>query len=92
MELNITELLEKEVKIDPKHICLNITTVTDIYNLCFIEYEDPIKLGVYITGDDGKERFLIIYKEQIVALQVIYEDDIKIQIGTLENNNDIMVV
>ena len=91
MELNITELLEKEVKIDLKHICLNITTITDIYQLCFIEYEDPIKLGVYITGEDGRERFLIIYKDQIVSLQVIYEDDIKIQIGSLEENQDVMV-
>ena len=91
MDLNITELLKHEVKLDPKHICLNITTITDIYNLCFIEYEDYEKLGVYITGEDGKERFLIIYKEQIVALQVIYEDDIKVQIGNLEDNTDVMV-
>ena len=91
MELNITELLEKEVKIDLKHICLNITTITDLYQLCFIEYEDMEKIGCYITGEDGKERFLIIYKDQIVALQVIYEDDIKIQIGSLEENQDVMV-
>jgi hypothetical protein len=89
--LNITELLHKEVKIDPRHICLNITTITDIYQLCFIEHEDHEKLGVYITGDDGKERYLIIMKDQIVSLQVIYEDDIKLEIGNLETNQDVMV-
>ena len=89
--MNITELLQHEVKIDPKHICLNITTITDIYNLCFIEFEDHEKLGVYITGDDGRERYLIIMKDQIVALQVIYEQDINIEIGKHEENTDIMI-
>ena len=89
--MNITDLLHLTLELDPKHICLNITTITDIYNLCFIEYEDEDKLGVYITGDDGRERYLIIMKDQIVSLQVIYEDDIKLEIGNLEANQDVMV-
>ena len=87
--VNITDLLHLTLEIDPKHICLNITTITDIYNLCFIEYEDPYKIGAYITGDDGRERFIIINKEQIVAIQVIYEQDLKLKPN---NNEDIMVV
>ena len=86
--MNITELLTKTMNCDYKNICLNITTITDIFNLCFIEYEDPEKLGVYITGEDGRERFLIIQKEHIVALQVVYEQDIQIH----EDNNDVMVI
>jgi hypothetical protein len=88
MEYNITELLTKHLNTDPKHICVNITTITDLYNLCFIEYEDPYKIGAYITGDDGRERFIIINKEQIVAIQVIYEQDLQIE----PKNEDIMVV
>ena len=88
--MNITELLQKTLNIDPEHICLNITTITDIFQLCFIEYEDYEKLGVYITGDDGRERFMIINKEQIVALQVIYEQDIKI--GDENKTDDVMVI
>ena len=76
------------MKIEYKHICLNITTITDIYPLCFIEYEDCEKLGVYITGADNRERFLIINKEQIVSLQVVYEQDITLQ---TEDKEDIMV-
>lgn len=76
--MNITELLTRTLNTDIEYICLNITTITDIYNLCFIDYEDHEKLGVYITHEDGRERFLIIYKSQIVALQVVYEQDIKI--------------
>ena len=30
-------------------------------------------------------------KDQIVSLQVIYEDDIKLEIGNLETNQDVMV-
>ena len=87
--MNITELLHIALEIDPKHICLNITTVTDLFNLCFIEYEDNEKIGVYITGEDGHERFLIINKEHIVALQVIYEQDIQLQTN---EDEDIMVI
>jgi hypothetical protein len=76
--------------LDPKHICLNITTITDIYNLCFIEYEDEDKIGVYITGDDGRERYLIINKAQIVSLQVVYEQDLKLNIEP--DDLDMMVI
>ena len=88
--MNITELLNKTLKTDPEHICVNITTITDIFSLCFIEYEDYEKIGVYITGEDGRERFMIINKEQIVALQVVYEQDIKI--GEENTTNDVMVI
>ena len=88
--MNITDLLHLTLELDPKHICLNITTITDIYNLCFIEYEDEDKLGVYITGDDGRERYLIINKAQIVSLQVVYEQDLKL---TIEPDDlDMMVI
>lgn len=88
--MNITELLHTAIEVDPKHICLNITTLTDIYPLCFIEYEDNNKIGAYITGEDGRERFLIINKEHIIALQVIYEQDI--ELGVKNDNEDMMVV
>ncbi len=88
--MNITDLLHLTLELDPKHICLNITTITDIYNLCFIEYEDEDKLGVYITGDDGRERYLIINKAQIVSLQVVYEQDLKLNIEP--DDLDMMVI
>ena len=87
--MNITELLQKELDTDPKHICVNITTPTDIYNLCFIEYEDHEKLGVYITHEDGRERYGIIYKAQIVAVQVVYQNDIKLKTG--HEDEDVMI-
>ena len=88
--MNLTDLLHLTLEIDPKNICLNITTITDIYNLCFIEYEDTNKLGVYITGEDGRERYLILNKTHIVSLQVVYEQDI--QLTTTDNDTDVMVI
>ena len=90
--MNITELLQKELDINPKHICTNITTITDIYQLCFIEYEDHEKIGAYITGEDGRERYLIIYKTQIVRIQVVYENDIRIQLQKEEESHDMMII
>lgn len=87
--MNITELLHTALEIDPKHICLNITTITDLYTLCFIEYEDTDKIGVYITGDDGRERFMIIPKKHITSLQVVYEQDISLTPAT--NDRDVMI-
>ena len=89
--MNITDLLHLTLEIDPKHICLNITTITDIFPLCFIEYEDQEKIGAYITGEDGRERFLIIFKEHIVALQVVYEQDIDLY-KPVDDKEDIMVI
>ena len=91
MGLNITELLHTAIEIDPKHICLNITTITDIFQLCFIEYEDNEKIGVYITHEDGRERFMIIYKQHIISLQVVYEQDISYFQNT-NDEEDIMVI
>lgn len=84
--MNITELLSKELKTDSQHICTTITTITDIYTLCFIEHEDCEKIGVYVTGEDGRERYLVIMKDQIVAVQVIYEQDIQVK-----EDKDVMV-
>ena len=88
--MNLTDLLHLTLEIDPKNICLNITTITDIYNLCFIEYEDENKIGVYLTGEDGRERYLILNKTHIVSLQVVYEQDI--QLTTDTEAPDIMVI
>ena len=85
--MNIIELLTRTLKTDIEYICLNITTITDIYPLCFIDYEDHEKIGVYVTHDDGRERFAIIYIAQIVALQVVYEQDIQID----TDDKDVMI-
>ena len=86
--MNITELLTRTLKTDIEYICLNITTITDLYPLYFIDYEDHEKIAGYITGDDGRERYLIINKTQIVSLQVVYEQDININ---PDNEKDVMI-
>ena len=85
--LNLTELLEQVLNASKEVICVNISTEIMDYTLCFIEYEDDEKLGAYVTGEDGRERYTIINKQYIVSLQVVYENDIKF----IEDNEDIMV-
>lgn len=90
--MNITELLTTTLKTDIEQICTNITTITDIYPLYFIEYEDHEKIAGYITGTDGRERYQIIYKTQIVSIQVVYQNDIKIQLQKEEESHDMMII
>jgi hypothetical protein len=86
--LNITELLSQVLDVSKEFICVNISTEIMDYNLCFIEYEDSEKLGVYVTHEDGRERYMILNKQYIVSLQVVYENDIKIGV---KDEEDIMV-
>lgn len=86
--LNITELLSQVLDVSKEFICVNISTEIMDYPLCFIEYEDDEKLGIYITGEDGKERYMILNKQYIVSLQVVYENDIKIGV---KDEEDMMV-
>ncbi len=75
--MNISELLTNTLGSKIEMVCVNITTVTDDYYFSFIEYEDHEKLGVFVTGDDGHERFTIINKQHIVGVEVVYQQDLE---------------
>ncbi len=75
--MNFTKLLTSTIGHDIETICVNITTITDDYYFSFIEYEDYEKLGIFVTGDDGRERFTIINKKHIVSIEVVYQQDLK---------------
>lgn len=67
--MNLTEI---------KDLCVSITLDDGtIYPLCFIESEDYKFLIVASTGDDGCERVVIIDKNKIVSISVVYEQDIQ---------------
>lgn len=80
MSNNYTEMLAKVMDISTEevaHLCVCITTLDMIYALSFIEEEDDDYVGVYYTTSDGKEKFVILNKEQIMSIEVVYEQDIK---------------
>ena len=85
--MSISEALEKEMGVDIKNICVNISTELKDHTLSFIEFETEDMLGIYETGDDGRERFAIINKKYIISLQVVYEQDINF----IEDDGDVMI-
>ena len=83
------ELLENLVNVHVDKICLNISCVDNLdYNLAFIEFEDDEKLVVWVTGVDMRERPHIIMKDKIIAVNIVYDEDIKF----IKNENDIDVM
>ena len=87
-EKQFGELLKCLVNVDIDKICLNIMCVDNLdFNLSFIEYEDAEKLLVWVTGVDMRERPHIIMKDKIIAVNIVYDDDIKI----VDDGHDIMV-
>lgn len=76
--MNVHESIQAFVKKPISEIPLNITTDLIDLNLCFIEYEDNEKLVVNVTGEDGLERLNIVFKQHIINIAVVYDDDIKI--------------
>lgn len=86
IESRFGELLKSIVNVDVEKICLNIMCVDNLdFNLSFIEYEDDEKLVVWVTGADMRERPHIIMKDKIIAVNIVYEEDIKI----IENEKDL---
>ena len=58
--------------------CINILTEFSQYNLCYIEYETDTHLGIFVTCEDMKERFVLINKKYIVDVAIVYKDDLKL--------------
>lgn len=90
---NYTETLlrafpkDKSIKIEDVPLVIN--TIDTGYPLAFIDYEDQNLLGVNYTFEDGTEHFVVINKEHIVDIQILYEQDINIFFKeSKENFND----
>ncbi len=56
--------------------CVNILTEFTQYNFCFIDFETEDFLGIYCTNEDFTERFVLIKKEYIVSISLVYQQDI----------------
>lgn len=71
-------------------VCVRILTYDTLYNFAFIDYEDDDCLGVSYTVDDGTERFVIINKQNISDVEIIYEDDFHMIEDIKDVDTDIM--
>lgn len=62
---------------DVQDCCINILTEFSQYNFCFIEFETNTHLGIFVTCEDMKERFMLIDKKYIVSVSIVYKDDLE---------------
>lgn len=58
-------------------VCLCITLSDTQYNMAFIDYENDNCLGVNYTATDGTERFVVINKDHIIDIAVVYQQDME---------------
>ena len=63
---------------DLQNCCINILTEFSQYNFCFIEFETKTHLGVFVTCEDLKERFVLLNKKYIIDIAIVYKDDLEI--------------
>lgn len=75
---------DKSVKITD--IPLVINTIDAGYPFAFIDYEENDLLGVNYTVEDGTEHFVVINKEHIVDVQILYEQDINVFFEESDDN------
>lgn len=69
-------IINPDGKLKIEDIPLIIHTTDISYPLAFIEFEDEKTIGVNYTVEDGTERFVVINKEYITDIGVIYKQDI----------------
>lgn len=73
------EIMEAMEIDDVTELCVSIDVGEIVYPLCFIRKETLKYLIVDSTGDDGCERVVIISKDKIVSVNVVYEQDISFE-------------
>lgn len=59
--------------------CINILTELTQYNFCFINFEEKDYLAVWVTHEDFTERLVLIKKEYIISISIVYEQDVAIE-------------
>lgn len=64
---------------DIHNICLRIDCDGILYPLCFINHETLKYLIIDNTGDDGRERVVILPKDKISSVSIVYQQDIDLE-------------
>ena len=62
---------------DIKDLCVSIDLLDVVYPLCFIREETSEYLVVDNTDENGFEKVVIIPKDNILAVKVVYQQDIE---------------
>ena len=78
-----SELLKKHMELeDIKDLCVSIDLIDVVYPLCFIREETLDYLVVDNTDENGFEKVVIIPKDNIPSVKVVYQQDIDLLDGS----------
>lgn len=92
MSNNYTKMIANGMSCSEEEVsekCLRITLFDVTYNMAFIDYENDDCLGVNYTAPDGTERFVVINKDHIVDVAIIYQQDIEQTDEQEETHDDV---
>ena len=88
--MSYKELIKKGMGYSDKELeeaCVTITTKNYIYPFAFIDFETEKYLGVNYTTEDFTEKFIILNKEYIISVAIVYQNDIFNDDEEKEKNN-----
>ena len=71
----ISRILESLTEIDMKELCISVDVGEIIYPFSFIRDETPEYLIIDSTGDDGRERMVLVPKDKIISVNIVYQQD-----------------
>lgn len=74
---------------NPNDVCINVHSQNFDYPLAFIEAETKEKLVISVTDESGRERMRILNKKYVEAIDIVYQDEIKLE-NTGKSNRDRM--
>lgn len=70
-----SDVLTESMDVELKDLCVSIDLGEVVYPLSFIRWETNNYLVIDSTGDDGCERLVVLNKEKILSVNVVYQQD-----------------
>lgn len=72
----ISKYLESLTGLESKDICVSVDLGEMVYPYSFIHDENHKYLVIDSTGDDGCERIVLIPKDRILSVNIVYQQDV----------------
>lgn len=73
----ISKYLESLTGLESKDICVSVDLGEMVYPYSFIHDENHKYLVIDSTGDDGCERIVLIPKDRILSVNIVYQQDVE---------------
>lgn len=72
----ISKYLESLTGLESKDICVSVDLGEMVYPYSFIHAENHKYLVIDSTGEDGCERIVLIPKDKILSVNIVYQQDV----------------